>query len=559
MRASYTQCRMKLRKLFYAVIVSLGSGASLLHAAQPTNDNFADATPIITFPAQVPGNTFDATLEENEPLPDPYLEASIWFTWTASTSTAVHIHTDGADCYMAIWTGNALNELTLIAQGWDGLSDWYGWWKHGIYFDAVSGQTYRIAAYTLWPDEDVEIPLTLTNDTSARIEGTITGPDNTTPLPGIGISAYEWSSEYEMWWPLADAISIADGTYSIRGLTSNTYRVDFYDPNDNYLGEAYDDVSDVDSGADIFVAEGAHVTGINASLAAAAKLSGSITELDGVTPIASIHAQAYWWDGSDWVDVGEDHTDANGDYTITGLPPGVYRLRFSSWQDYLWELYDNISIPSISWYATDPELINSGFEIVLTNGQHLAGLNADLVPASKITGTISSALPFIPVQAIWVQAWLWDGTDWVGTGSADIVGGEELSFLIGGLREGTYRLTFTDLYGEFESLTWSNAPDIESGIDLIVPATSTVTDINVTLQPVTPNILELQKTDSGTFQLTFRGLNGREYILQHAETADGEWEDVGNTTNAVEGENDVSISAPSQDHGVWRVKRIIVQ
>ena len=103
------------------------------------------------------------------------------------------------------------------------------------------------------------------------MSGKVTGPDGTTPLTDIEVSAYRWTNADGGYW---DHVSLGytdlSGNYSIGGLTAGTYRVQFHDWQGNYLDESYADAVDLDSGTDIVVPVGKTVTGINASLASAA-------------------------------------------------------------------------------------------------------------------------------------------------------------------------------------------------------------------------------------------------------------------------------------------------
>ncbi|MDD8044762.1 MAG: carboxypeptidase regulatory-like domain-containing protein, partial [Verrucomicrobiota bacterium] len=73
---------------------------------------------------------------------------------------------------------------------------------------------------------------------SSRITGTVTGPDGTTPLADIEVTAYtmtEWD------WDTVDTTTTdADGHYEILGLREGNCRVVFSDPGAVYIGEAYD-------------------------------------------------------------------------------------------------------------------------------------------------------------------------------------------------------------------------------------------------------------------------------------------------------------------------------
>jgi hypothetical protein len=140
--------------------------------------------------------------------------------------------------------------------------------------------------------------------------------------------------------------------------------------------------SDLDSGTDIVVVcRDATETGINALLANASKISGTVTGSDGTTLLQDIQATAYRWNDSvaywEWMQL-RSYTDDNGEYTIGSLPAGTYRVQFGDWNgDYLSEFYDNA-----------PDL-DSGTDIVVPAETTVTGIDASLANASKISGTVT--------------------------------------------------------------------------------------------------------------------------------------------------------------------------
>lgn len=224
---------------------------------------------------------------------------------------------------------------------------------------------------------------------SAAISGTVTGPDGTTGLPDIYVVALAWNNAG--WWDETRAAwTGADGRYEIGGLAAGTYRVRFIDWAGNYVEEVYDNAADLDSGTNLVVNEGATVSGIDASLAAAAKISGTVTGADGMTGLPSIYVVAYSWDGeySFWRWQGSTSTDENGNYEIGGLAAGTYRVEFADYWagNYVGEIYDN---------AAD---LDSGTDIVLEAAASAVGINAALEMNAEISGTVIVADGGAPVE-----------------------------------------------------------------------------------------------------------------------------------------------------------------
>ena len=345
---------------------------SLLFAAPPENDGFDSPVVLVGFPASARGTNEEATLEAGEPLPTQWGgagEASVWFRWTSSTSGPVRIDTIGSgfDTLLVVWNGSALSNLTLLAE-----NDQYDGDQSAVFIEAESGVTYQIGVYG-WSDARGVITLAITNDLASRITGAVTGPGGILPLPGLDVAAYRWNELWVDWEQVGQAFTDVDGHYAIDGLPVGTYRVQFTDMAGEYLSEVYDDAPDLESGADIVVPAEAAVAGIDASLANASKIAGTVTGLGGMPPLQGIEAAAYrWnesWEGWEWA--GQAYTGPDGQYTIGGLPTGTYRVQFADWADvYAQEAYDN---------AAD---LDSGADIVVPVETTVAGIDASLAMLS---------------------------------------------------------------------------------------------------------------------------------------------------------------------------------
>ncbi|HEX2853553.1 MAG TPA: PQQ-binding-like beta-propeller repeat protein [Opitutaceae bacterium] len=119
---------------------------------QAGNDAFTSAQPLTGRSFAVDGSNVTATRETGEPLilgrPGG---RSLWYNWVAPATRRYHVSafaTGTADTMLGIYTGTALNSLTLVASSLD-----YGTGVDLITsaatsFTAVAGTTYRIAVDT---------------------------------------------------------------------------------------------------------------------------------------------------------------------------------------------------------------------------------------------------------------------------------------------------------------------------------------------------------------------------------------------------------------------------
>jgi VCBS repeat-containing protein len=110
----------------------------------PSADPFAEATPLTGSLITVTGSNVGATAELGEPSGEGTSGTinSVWWSWTAPASTPVEVNTIGStlDTVLAVYTGDAVDALTLVAANDDAFDT-----QSQLLFDAVAGQTYRIA------------------------------------------------------------------------------------------------------------------------------------------------------------------------------------------------------------------------------------------------------------------------------------------------------------------------------------------------------------------------------------------------------------------------------
>ena len=173
-------------------------------------------------------------------------------------------------------------------------------------------------------------------DASLARAGTISGRVTNTagePLAGITVSAMPFTGSG------TTATTAANGTYTLRGLRSSTYRVAFIDGGPrSYVSEYFDDERRWESAATLSVAAGSDLLGIDAELELGGSISGRVTNaggmpLEGVFVLASPSVPALG---------GYARTAADGNYTVYGLGAGTYRVHFVDFSEtYAEEYFDN--------------------------------------------------------------------------------------------------------------------------------------------------------------------------------------------------------------------------
>ena len=112
----------------------------------PRNDNFDNRITLSGSSVSTTGHNNMATLEPGEQQhTDHQGGASVWWSWTAPTSGRITISTAGSsfDTLLAVYTGDSLDNLTLIARNDDDpTADTR---TSLVTFQATKGMTYQIA------------------------------------------------------------------------------------------------------------------------------------------------------------------------------------------------------------------------------------------------------------------------------------------------------------------------------------------------------------------------------------------------------------------------------
>ena len=309
---------------------------------------------------------------------------------------------------------------------------------------------------------------------AAKIAGTVMAPDGTTPVTDCGVSVYYWTGAF---WNSYDTTTDASGQYLIGGLRTGVYRVAFQPNNEAYAPELYDNVPGTDyadSGKDVLISTLGTVVQIDATLAPAGTVSGQVTGPDGLAPLPGIYVRVFRGHGAEWIWLRGADTQADGRYAVGGLAAGIYRVEF----------YDRNSIYAPETYNDFPgtDLGTEGTPIPVAEGAVVSNVDAALVPAARISGSVTGADGSSPLQNIWVNAYRWNGGAWRNAQYAetDAAGRYELA----GLAVGVYRVIFEDGSGSFIREIYNDFIGGrlgDGGDDIPVPESGTVSNIDASL------------------------------------------------------------------------------
>ena len=336
--------------------------------------------------------------------------------------------------------------------------------------------------------------------TAGGVTGTVDDASSH-PLDGVNVEIYSASGSYG-----GAATTGPSGTYSVPGLMTGTYDVCFLastaseptggSSTTGYLDQCYNDVSwngtTSPSGTTaVQVVAGSNTSGINATLATAGGISGTVDDASS-HPLDGVDVDVYSASGSE---VGGATTGSNGTYAVPGLTTGTYDVCFaastydeptggSSATGYLDQCYKNVS-----WDGSTSEA-SGATAIQVTAGSNTSGINAALASAGAILGTVDDASSH-PLDGVYVEVYSASGA---AVASANT--GSNGTYSVIGLTTGTYDVCFsvssyspptggssTTGYLDqcYKNVAWNGAASPSGATAVQVTAGSTTTNINAAL------------------------------------------------------------------------------
>jgi 5-hydroxyisourate hydrolase-like protein (transthyretin family) len=174
----------------------------------------------------------------------------------------------------------------------------------------------------------VTVPLTVANIDidlgHGRFEGKIVGHVTHlgTPLANIQVELYRGYS----YTPIYTTSTDTNGDYSVEGLLDDFYQIGFKDLTGVYAHEYYPNRVSLEQFPDLSVTGNNSPVHADADLIKSGSIGGSVYYLDGSPqPDTEVSIWLSLFDGSS---IATTITDAAGNYTLTGLYPSKYIVRF---------------------------------------------------------------------------------------------------------------------------------------------------------------------------------------------------------------------------------------
>jgi hypothetical protein len=495
---------------FLAPLPALGFLFALSAAAQPTNDDFANAQAIPVdqpLPIITSTSTVGATVEAAETALDPTLAASVWFKVTSPVDDVVQLDTFGSDFQtrLVVGVGSSLATLDVIAADHEPRNG------TSVVFEINTGVEYHFGVFG-WDGETGNLSLNLREITGGAISGTVTAASGGAPLGQIQMEALSFNNVLNQWWVVARTTTNDLGGYTLSGLREGVpHRVRAVDVNGTHAPQFHTAATFVDDA--LSVTPNATLFGIDLALPAAGSISGEVRNseaagLDGIT------ARAFIWNSTaaEWQFFGQTTSAPDGSFTLSGLPAGNYRISF---EDEAAQIY----LPSFYNGSAD---LASAQDIVVTSGANLTGYVATLQTAGSIQGIATHGATGIPLAGIRVQALFYDVMDesWQPTGRRAITEADG-RYTIPGLPYDTYKVVFVDFEDSiFHPILFGGTTDPDTATSVVLtPGSPAATNIDQGLQPV--RVTDFASAGGGQYTLSFLGNAFAQFVIEKSTTLSG--------------------------------------
>ncbi|MHB8104768.1 MAG: protein kinase domain-containing protein, partial [Dehalococcoidales bacterium] len=226
--------------------------------------------------------------------------------------------------------------------------------------------------------------------TGGMISGTVRDANGVNPLSGIVVECFDNKGGY------SNTTTDNGGNYTIYGAPLGQIYVRARGNTSNYVLEFYQEKTRQSEATLVNVGTGISPTNIDFTLDMGGTITGTVISQTTKQPIPYIHLDIFDYDTGEWVNATD--TGTNGNYTLTGLATGRYRV------------WINISIhqnPYVAVYYNNTTDLNKATPVSVTAGQITSNINFSLAPASTglsaqrvLSKAVNTSVPISPLSVI---------------------------------------------------------------------------------------------------------------------------------------------------------------
>ncbi len=200
-----------------------------------------------------------------------------------------------------------------------------------------------------------------------------------------------------------------------------------------------------------------------------AKIKGTVTEAGGFVPVKNIEVTVYEASGKE-VPVGFASTEANGAYTVEGLPAGEYKVEFSG-------VFEGLNY--ITQYYKGASSFAGAEAVKVAEAETKENISAEMQVGGEVEGTVTDASTHKPLAKAFVVA-LGPGETVEGSAFTEVSG----HYTIIGLRTGTYEIGFAGV--GYVVQYYNGQSSFASANPVPVVQKGTASGINAALMPKIP-------------------------------------------------------------------------
>ncbi len=427
---------MRARLLTFALCaLMLGWALALAGASGPA------ASPVVT-------GSISGAIKDND-TSNPLSGIPVWIY--RSNGTLAGTPTTGADGLYAL---TDLPEGTYYARTWTYSGYINEVWNAGndnqICFYMCAYQTLGtpiVVSAVSALDHTIDFGLTMGTFLDLAVIDDTTG----NPIPGMGVDLWGSGGNY-----LRSAWMQPDGTNLIEGVPPGTYFLNTsnfrLEADERYVSELWQDLPcplgcTATDGTPVVITPGQARADVTFELHQAGKIFGHVNHALTGGPLANVRVNVFDESGGR---LGFVTTDADGNYTVPGVPYGTYYLATGSTNGYLDELFDGRPCPRGTCVVT------AGDPVTLTSGAWNQSASFSLAPSASITGTVWAAAGPV-LSGVGVKAY-----DVLGRRVGSAVTNASGVYTISGLTPGWYLIATNNTFGYIDEVNPDVACPFES-------------------------------------------------------------------------------------------------
>lgn len=316
---------------------------------------------------------------------DARLETAGAITGTVTSATGAPV----AKAQILLWNASRTTYILYTETAADGTYSLPGL-TTGTYYLEVSAFGYERADYRLRTTLSDADPISVTTGSvTASTDVTLAPQSNQTasePLGGTGqitgqatepggapVDEAVASLLNSQGRTIAQATTIADGTYAFAHLPAGTYHVEFEAGDGQNLAPSV-------YGSAVNVAAATLTPGVSAQLQVGGTVAGTVTGASA-GDLAGIEVTAYRSGAGGAQVAGAAVTGASGEYKILGLASGSYEVRFTN-------AFDGGADWVTQYYDASPTLSGAA-PVSVSEGHETTGIDATLAQGGRLAGTVT--------------------------------------------------------------------------------------------------------------------------------------------------------------------------